>query len=286
MTFEFDRGIAVTAKPEGEADGAYAAELDGGWVVGGGVNGGYLLAVIGNAVRTRLLDSGHVDPFSVSAHYLSASVPGPAVVETEIVRAGGRFSTVAATLVQHVDGVRVPRISALATYGDLDAAHDATTDAAAAALQLALPAPDLPPRDQCVRSADAPEEIRRIAPLLDRFGTLLDPATAMWAIGKPSRKGLIQGWFELADQRPLDPLALLMVVDALPPVTFDLGMPGWAPTLELTAHVRAKPAPGWAIVRHCTRTVAGGLFEEDCEVWDSTGRLVAQSRQLALQPRG
>jgi hypothetical protein len=282
MTYELDRGIAVTPLDDGD----FAADLDGGWVVGGGVNGGYLLAVIGNAVRTRLEDSGHVDPFSVSAHYLTASVPGPAVVETSIVRAGGRFSTVAATLVQHVDGVRTPRISALATYGDLDTPHDAATDAAAAALHLALPVPDLPPREQCLLSSDAPEDIKKMAPLLDRFGTLLDPATAMWAIGKPSRNGVIQGWFELADHRPLDPIALLMVVDALPPVTFDLGMPGWAPTLELTAHVRARPAPGWAVVRHCTRTVAGGLFEEDCEVWDSTGRLVAQSRQLALQPRG
>jgi hypothetical protein len=281
MTFEFDACIAVTALPEG----VFAAELDPGWVVGGGVNGGYLLAVIGNAVRARLAESGHVDPFSVSAHYLSASVAGPAVVETEIVRAGGRFSTVSATLVQHIDGVRVPRISALATYGDLEAAHDAETDEAAAALHLALPAPELPPREQCVESADAPPEFKEVAPLLDRFATLLDPATAMWAIGNPSRKGLVQGWFALADHRPLDPLALLMVVDALPPVTFDLGMPGWAPTLELTVHVRARPAPGWAVVRHYTRTVAGGLFEEDCEVWDSTGRLVAQSRQLALQPR-
>jgi hypothetical protein len=282
MTIVFDRGIAVSAL----ADGAYAAELGAGWVVGGGVNGGYLLAVIGNAVRESLRDSRHGDPFSVSAHYLSASVPGPATVETRLVRAGGRFSTVAATLVQQVDGVQVPRISALATFGDLESAHDAKTDATAEALHLALPVPDLPPREQCLPSTDAPDDVKKIAPLLDRFGTLLDPASAMWAIGKPSRKGLIQGWFKLADDRPLDPIALLMVVDALPPVTFDLGLPGWAPTLELTAHVRARPAPGWAVVRHYTRTVAGGLFEEDCEVWDSTGRLVAQSRQLALQPRG
>ena len=71
-----------------------------------------------------------------------------------------------------------------------------------------------------------------------------------------------------------------------PPVTFDLGRPGWAPTLELTVHVRAVPAPGWLRVSHRTRNVAGGMFEEDCEVWDSAGRLVAQSRQLAMQPRG
>ena len=124
-----------------------------------------------------------------------------------------------------------------------------------------------------------------MAPLLERFGTRIDPAYVGWAVGKPSGSGIIQGWFKLADDRPLDPIALLMVVDALPPVTFDLGLPGWAPTLELTAHVRARPAPGWLKVRHATRNLAGGMFEEDCEVWDSTGRLVAQSRQLARQPR-
>ena len=44
---EFDSQIDVTA----ERDGTYAADLSAGWLVGGGVNGGYLLAVIGNALR-------------------------------------------------------------------------------------------------------------------------------------------------------------------------------------------------------------------------------------------
>jgi hypothetical protein len=78
---------------------------------------------------------------------------------------------------------------------------------------------------------------------------------------------------------------LLLAVDTLPPVTFDLGMSGWAPTLELTAHVRARPAPGWLRIRVSTRNFAGGLLEEDAEVWDSRDRLVAQSRQLARAPR-
>lgn len=285
MAFEFDRDTEIRSA----GNGRYDAELAPGWVVGGGVNGGYLLAIIGRAIAAelgaRVPERGHVDPFALTSHFASASVPGPAYVETHLVRSGGRFSTVRATLFQDVDGVPVPRIAAHGTYGDLDRAHDATSDAAADALGLRLPAPVLPPLEECVESRDAPPEVKAIAPLLDRFGTRFDPETAMWAIGKPSRKALIQGWFKLADDRPLDPVALLMVVDALPPVTFDLGMPGWAPTLELTAHVRARPAPGWAIVRHATRTMAGGLFEEDCEVWDSTGVLVAQSRQLALQPR-
>ncbi len=286
MAFEFDRDTATTAR----GDGVHDAVLAPGWVVGGGVNGGYLLAIIGNAVRAQLgieaPGRGHVDPFALSAHFLSASVPGPAYVETRVLRTGGRFSTVSATLVQDVDGTPVPRIASQATFGDLDRAHDPASDAAAAALGLAVPAPVLPPVEECLESRDAPDDFKKIAPLLERFGTRFDPSTAGWTIGKPSGRGVLQGWFRLADDRPLDPIALLLVVDALPPTTFDLGMPGWAPTIELTAHVRAKPAPGWAIVRHRTRTMAGGLFEEDCDVWDSAGVLVAQARQLALQPRG
>jgi hypothetical protein len=275
MTYEFDRDTAVT--PLG--DGRYAAELSRGWVVGGGVNGGYLLAVMARALRAELAGTGHEDPFSVSAHYVTASTPGPAYVETELVRSGGRFSTLRATLVQEVDGARVPRIAAHATLGDAAKAGEAET-------VLALEPPELPPVEDCMSwQQNAPADFENFAPLLGRTEIRFDPATARWAQGEPSRNGVLQAWVRLIDDRPWDPLALLFVVDVLPPTTFDLGLFGWAPTLELTAHLRAVPAPGWAIVRHQTRTMAGGLFEEDCEVWDSTGVLVAQSRQLALQPR-
>jgi hypothetical protein len=131
----------------------------------------------------------------------------------------------------------------------------------------------------------APADFRATASLLDRFDLRLDPACVGWALGEPSRRGIIRGWLRLADGREPDPLMLLLAVDALPPVTFDLGLPGWAPTLELTVHLRARPAPGWLRVVHSTRNFAGGFLEEDAEVWDSDGRLVAQSRQLAKAPR-
>jgi hypothetical protein len=265
--FEWDGQTSVRESGEG----AYAADLADGWRVGGGLNGGYLLSVMGNAVKASV--PSKPDPIAVSAHYLSASVPGPAVVETRVLRQGGSLATVAAELRQADD----VRITALATYGDLSGLPTEKTNFSAE--------PVLPPRAECVSNEFAPAEMRAIAPVMDRFDMLFDPATIGWAVGEPSGRGHLQAWFRLKDGRDPDPIELLMVCDALPPVTFDLGKPGWAPTLELTVHIRAIPAPGWLKVSHRTKHVLGGMFEEDCEVWDSAGNLVAQSRQLARLPR-
>jgi hypothetical protein len=263
---EFDRDIAITA----EGDDLVGAMSDG-WRVGGGINGGFQLSFIGNAIRSALPE--HPYPVAVSAYYISPAVAGPARAVVRPLRVGGRTATVAAELVQGDD----VRLTVLATYGDLAAFP--TDDVRTTAEPV-----ELPPRDQCVPNTMAPEEIKKMAPFTQRFEMLFDPDEVGWALGKPSGRGQISAWFRLADREP-DPLSLLMAVDALPPVTFDLGMMGWAPTVELSAHVRAKPAPGWLRLRHRTRNVAGGMFEEDCEVWDSADRLVAQSRQLALLPR-
>ena len=267
MTHEFDSQTAVRA----EGEGRYVAEISDGWVVGGGVNGGYLLAVIGTALRESF--PAKPDPIAVSAHYLSAARPGPAVVTVDVRREGGTVGTASAELVQG----DATRIAALATYGDLSRLGD---DVRTTATE-----PVLPPPDECVANTLAPEEVLALAPMMGRFDMRFHPDHVGWATGQPSGRGELAAWFRLVDGREPDPISLLMVLDALPPVTFDLGMMGWAPTLELTAHVRARPAHGWLKVRHQTRNLAGGMFEEDCEVWDSAGRLVAQSRQLAMQPR-
>ena len=274
---EFDRGTAVSARPG--APSVYGAELDGGWRIGGGINGGLLLALAGNALRAELgKDGGHADPLSVSGYYLSAGRPGPAEIRTETVRRGRSVSTGAATLLQTAeDGTPVERLRVLASYGDLSAAEgDVRTSATP---------PEMPPPDQCISTEHAPPDFLSQADLLRRLDLRLDPACVGWALGKPSGIGRIQGWLRLADGRQPDPLMLLLAVDALPPVTFDLGLFGWTPTLELTAHVRARPVPGWLRVVHSTRNLAGGFLEEDAEVWDESGRLVAQSRQLAAVPR-
>lgn len=272
---DFDRGMRV-ARRAGD-DTTYDAVLGTGWQIGAGINGGMLLATLGNALGHAFADDGHPDPVAMSAYYLSASRPGPAMLRTEVLRRGRSMSTGQVTLVQEQDGVEVERVRALATYGDLGGLPDDVRTTATP--------PEMPPPEQCVSSSMAPPDFMEQASLLERLDLRLDPACVGWALGEPSGRGLLQGWLRLADGRQPDPLMLLLAVDALPPVTFDLGMLGWTPTLELSVHLRARPAPGWLAVTHRTRNFAGGLLEEDAEVWDSAGRLVAQSRQLARAPR-
>ncbi|MER7663552.1 MULTISPECIES: thioesterase family protein [unclassified Streptomyces] len=268
---EFDRDTAVSLR----APGVYDAELSAGWTIVRAVNGGYLLAVLGRALGEAL---PHADPFTVSAHYLTASQPGPAMIRTEIVRTGRTLSTGQASLVQfEEDGTEVERIRVLATYGDLDALSDEVRTSAAP--------PAMPPYGQCLGPADGPVAIPGSSAITERLNIRLDPATVGWAVGAPSGKGEMRGWFSLADGRDADPFSLLLTVDALPPTSFELGLTGWTPTVELTTHIRCRPAPGPLRVSITTRNLAGGFLEEDAEVWDSRDRLVAQSRQLAKAPR-
>jgi hypothetical protein len=264
---EFDRDTAVTPR----VPGVYDTDLSAGWTIFGAVNGGYLLAVLGRALADTL---PHSDPFTVSAHYLSASRPGPAVVRTQTVRTGRTLSTGQASLFQHdEEGREVERIRVLASYGDLDALPDD--------VRTSAKPPAIPPISRCLGPEDGPAPDADQQPIAERLMLKLDPSTIGWALGQPSGKGEMRAWFGLADGRDADPLSLLLAVDALPPTAFDLGIAGWVPTVELTVHVRSRPAPGPVRVSITTRNLAGGFLEEDAEVWDSQDRLVAQSRQLA-----
>jgi hypothetical protein len=114
----------------------------------------------------------------------------------------------------------------------------------------------------------------------------LDPATTGWRHGKPAGVPEMRGYFRLREDRDPDAYLLSLAVDGMPPVVFGLGASGWAPTVELTWHMRAVPAPGVLKVAARGRHVGGGWFDEESEVWDSAGRLVAQSRQIARVGRG
>jgi acyl-CoA thioesterase len=107
-----------------------------------------------------------------------------------------------------------------------------------------------------------------------------DEDTRRWLRGKPSGNPVAEFWMRFRDGREPDPAALPLLVDAVAPVVLEVG--ALSTTVQLTVHLRARPAPGWLACRAVTRFVSGGYHEEDFDVWDSEGTLVAQSRQLAL----
>ena len=256
----FDADTAVAPTSDG-----YAAVLTDRWGALGGVpNGGYMLAV---ALRALAHEMPFPDPLVVSAHFLRPGTVGPAAIATEVVRAGRRVGTGEARLVQ--GGKEALRL--LATFGDLEAATGRTDVRSAP--------PDLAPPDEL------PNLLEGALPgvsITERFDYRA-PHPPGWAQGRPSGDPTAEFWLRFRDGRDADPLALAALVDAAAPAVLELGVPG-SSTIELTVHVRCRPAPGWLACRASTRNVIGGYHEEDFEVWDSTGRLVAQSRQFALVP--
>ncbi|CAN5434528.1 thioesterase family protein [soil metagenome] len=265
-------------------DTTWEAEVQPGWDIAGNANGGYLLAI---AVWARAEATGRPDPVSVTAHYLSPATPGPVTIDAEVLRSGRRFATASAVLRRDAK----PLLAVLGSSSDLGAGG-----AAELPERVRASPPTLPPPSSCV--AVEPTDTFP-PPFMGKVELRLHPEDAGFAGRDDARaarsgpargasgKAVVRGWFRLPDGEPLDTIAVLLATDAFPPTIFNARLPvAWTPTLDLTAHVRARPAPGWLRCSFRTRFVTGGFLDEDGEVWDDAGRLVGQSRQLALLPRG
>lgn len=253
---DFDIDTAV----EAVGDNHFRAVLSDRWNARHGVvNGGYMLAVCLRAIARTL---PFADPLTVSAHYLRPGSPGEAAAETEAVRLGRRIATGQARLCQG----DVEIVRATASFADLDAEGETA--------RFDEP-PALPPPEECV-PLEAPPPGATIAERVDyRY-----PTPPGWQSGHPRGQPHAAFWMRLADGRAPDPLSLALLTDAAAPAVLEIGARG-SSTIELTAHLRARPEPGWLACRASTRHVINGYHEEDFEIWDSGGRLVAQARQLA-----
>jgi acyl-CoA thioesterase len=257
---EFDHDTHVEAVAANE----FAATVTDRWnAIGNRPNGGYLLALCTQALCREL---PLPDPLVVSGHFLRPAAPGPATLRTEVIRTGRRLATGEVRLFQDDREL----IRAVASFTDLSLMSGRT-------VPLGAP-PKLPPPEQAidVLAGVALPEIS----ILDRYEYRM-AARPAWMEGRPSGDPSMSFWMRFKDGRPPDSLALVAFVDGQYPAVTEIGELA-SSTVELTVHVRARPAPGWLACRVATRHVIGGYHEEDFEIWDSEGKLVAQSRQLAL----
>ncbi len=248
--------------------GRYRATIAAGWDIAGNANGGYLLAIAARAITDA---TGQPDPLTITGHYLAPGRPGPVTVDVDIARAGRRHAT--ASAIMRADDR--PLLVALATTTDL---HTASGPERVDRAPPVLPAP---PDCVAVVATDTFPP-----PFMGQVELRLHPDDAGFFEGRRSGEPRMRGWFRLPHGEPIDAHALVVATDAFPPTVFNADLPvAWTPTVELTAHVRGLPTPGWLACAFRTRFITGGYLEADGEIWNGDGHLIAQSRQLALVPR-
>jgi len=262
MTASFAADTALDATGEGRWD----TRLSSAWSIGENSNGGYLLTP---ALRAAHEISGHPDLLTVTTHFFR---PGqgdqPAEVTAEVMKLGRTMTTVRAELAQ--DGKA--RVALMAGFGDLNAEsrHE---------FAWAPTMPDIAAPDDCADPFDA---IDGLISTLEQSCDLRIDAERL-AASKAAGRAELFGWLRFANGADPDALALPFFADAFVPSVFAAtGPTGWVPSLELTVQVRQRPAPGWIAIHAEAEDMGNGKLIETAKLWDSTGVLVAHSRQLML----
>jgi len=259
---EFDEETAL--HPDGP--GRWSVDLSTNWDIGDNANGGYAASPV---LRTLVALGGHADPMSVTTHFLRpVQGGGRAEVDAELVRRGRTVSVARGSLSQSGKD----RLTVTAALGDLGDGQD--TDEPS----IDQPPPDFPGPDDCV-DRDGSQQGVELA-IAGRVDVRLPPGPN---VAGGSDEAVTEGWIRFVDGTPPSTLALPLFADAFPPSLFSmLGRVGWVPTIELTVHVRRRPAPGWIQARFECDDLADGRMIESGTLWDSRGRVVARSRQIGL----
>ena len=254
----FDADIAVTPQD----DGRYAGLISPNWSINEVPNGGYLMALMANA----MLQAGRTAATPiVSANFLRRCAPGAASIHVERMSRSRQFERFEARL--HQGGEE--KIRAFGTFAD---------EKNECILERYQAEPvDITDLARCVEIPEMPG--------FTIYGGLfirLDPACTGWFEGRLSERSEMKGWIRFRDSRHFDVPSVLLVADAFPPaVLSSQGMVAWVPTLEYSVSFRNTPATDWLKCVFRTRYITCGLLEEDGEIWDGEDNLVAISRQIA-----
>ena len=255
----FDKDIAF----EQTAPLVFDGTISDNWSINGTPNGGYLMAILARAMTAQTQKRS--TPI-LTANYLSRCTPGPARVVVEKLTESAQFSRFRASLVQAEE----ERITAMGTFSN--------GNGTAAVTRYEKGPPELLPADACTAIPELPGYT-----VYRHLDLRLDLACTGWMTGgRLSERSEQKGWARFKDRHPTNQEALFLLADAFPPaVLASQGLTAWVPTLEFSVNIRNLPATTWLKCVFRTRFINHGLVEEDGEIWDEDGGLVAISRQIA-----
>jgi acyl-coenzyme A thioesterase PaaI-like protein len=282
----FTEAMALEPVSVDETVCRFAGVLNENWTIGPKVHGGVMLALCANAARTahggdggqergdRGIDTG-VQPIAVSGNFLWAPDPGAVEVVTTVRKRGRRVSLIDVELMQQQGSGHKTAVRATITLGDPE--HDVRPLLVANPV-VPLMTPDPPPGLEPIGPGHPMADIVHLA-----RGCDIRPSLTTMQPRSDGGPPVIEYWVRPRDCPP-DVLFALVCGDVSAPVTFGVNRFGWAPTVQLTAYLRAIPADGWLRVLCTTMQIGQEWFDEDHVVVDCDGRIIVQSRQLAMVP--
>ncbi|MDF2825771.1 MAG: diacylglycerol kinase catalytic subunit [Mycobacterium sp.] len=263
----FSHAMALQSRAADQESCTFQGHLNEHWTIGPKIHGGVMLALCAKAASAAL--DGAAEPLVISANYLRAPDPGPIELVVDIRKRGRQVNLADVELVQ--DGRVAVRAAVTLGVGEPHAEP----------LLEANPVPGL-------MSPEPPADIAPIGPGHPLAGVNhlvagCDIRPDLSELRAGSRSPRTRIWVRPRDEAP-DVLFALLCGDISAPVTFAVDRRGWAPTVQLTAHLRGTPADGWLRVLSTTTQIGQVWFDQDYLVVDCEGRVVAQTRQLALVP--
>ncbi len=254
----FDQDIRLTQ----ENPFHFKAYISDKWSFRGVPNGGYMMAVMANAMSQC---SKKKFASIITANFASRCAPGEVEISLERISHSGSFYRMGAKMLQGGE----EKVRAMGTFTDFKKENIDK--------RYELNAPVLYPVEKCVNVPESPEHT-----FFNNVDVRLDPGCTGWMHGKLSDRSELKGWIKFKDDRPMDMFTTLVVADAFPPPSFaTLGISAWVPTLELSVNIRNIPQTEWLKCVFRTRSMNNGILEDDGEIWDENGELIAISRQIA-----
>lgn len=227
-------------------------------------NGGLLLSLV-----TRAMANAAQRPslLTVTGHFMRPTQPGSATIDVDILRRG-RMVTTRARLKQGDDLA----LHATGVFADRSMLPRRTW--------MRLSPPHLPDPGACLSADDLPG-MDAFPPIFRRMEHRIPHDQMHFASANGATSAEITGWYRPRAGRA-DEFAVPFLMDAMYPPIFAIGLQDFAPTIELSVQVRRPPDDEWLRYRFATRAIAGGVMEEDGQLWTARGDLVALSRQTAL----
>ena len=253
------------------SDTVFSFTPDPKYFVGKTPHGGYLLALM-NKAMTEVLP--HPSAINSNIYYLDRTEPEPAELHIEILRTSRGSSMGQVKLIQN------NKITCL--YSSL--CSDFQYMKGHSGLETPMP--------EIINSVQQDDfkvmnyenfKLGSTPSFIQQLNMSVHPDHAWWdrEISTDAAEARCSAYLELQGG-VADTFVLSYLADILPPVVQNkYGPLGWVPTLTLTCNIRQLPKTNLLFIDGIAKDISNGYFEQDCNIWDMSGNLVATSRQLA-----